>query len=162
MEEAERVEKAAKASSEHELAALGTLLDRLSVDQIRYVVARQLHSTDREAAESVDIPANTISKWKAKGFPIDETVLAMALDGLIVAAHVRRKNLARAMLVKVSGLESDDEKIRQTVATELIDWEMGRATQRSEITGKDGQDLTVTLEWGDDGLEVVPVSEEEE
>lgn len=161
MKEAESIEKAAKASSEHELAALGILLDQLSVDQIRYVVARQLHSTDREAAESVDIPANTISKWKAKGFPIDETVTAMALDGLIVAAHVRRKNLARAMLVKVAGLESEDEKIRQAVATELIDWEMGRATQKTEITGADGQDLNVTLEWGD-GLEVIPPQGEEE
>ena len=134
---------------------MAELLDQLTVDQIRFIVARQGVRTHKEAAESLDMPADRVYQWIHKGVPINETVKAMALDGLVVAAHVRRKHLAKAMLVKVAGLESEDEKIRQSCASEIIDWEMGRATQKQELTGKDGQDLTVELVWGD-GLEIIP------
>lgn len=62
----------------------------------------------------------------------------MALDGLVVARHIRRRNLAKAMMVKAAGLDAEDERIRQSVATELIEWEMGKATQKQEIAGAEG------------------------
>jgi hypothetical protein len=118
-----------KSSSE-----LDQVLQRLTADQIRFIVARQEFSTDKEAAEEIGIKPDTVYQWKHKGHPIDSAVRLMALDGVIVAQHIRRRNLAKAMSVKVAGLNSEDEKLRQGVATEVIEWEMGRAT----LTGKDG------------------------
>jgi hypothetical protein len=117
---------------------LEQVLETLTVDQIRFVVARQQFSTDKEAAQEIGIKPDTVYQWKHKGFQIDDAVRLMALDGVIVAQHLRRRNLAKAMAVKVSGLDSDDEKLRQGVATEVIEWELGRATQRKEHTGRDG------------------------
>ena len=120
--------------------ALDALCRQLTIDQIRFVVARQEHSTDKAAAEFLDISPATVKDWKYKGAPIDEAVKLMGVDGVVVARNVRRRNLAKAMLVKVGGLDSDDERTRQGVATEIIEWEMGRAQQavKHEGTGKDG------------------------
>jgi len=75
----------------------------------------------------------------------------MASDGLIVAHHVRRRNLAKAMLVKVAGLDSDDERTRQNVSTEIIEWEMGRAQQTTKLEGTGEGGAIVIVNWDDGG-----------
>jgi len=119
---------------------LDQVLAQLTPDQIRFVVARQEHNTDKDAAEAISIRPNLVSRWKHLGVPIDEAVKAMALDGLVTALHVRKRSLAKAMLVKVAGLDSEDERMRQNVATEVIEWELGKATQPTKLggTGEDG------------------------
>ena len=117
---------------------LEAVLCQLSADQIRFVVARQTHNTDTAAAKSISISPNTVKDWKYKGAPIADAVDLMALDGLVTALHVRKRSLAKAMLVKVAGLDSESEATRQKASTEIIEWEMGRAVQRSEHTGPEG------------------------
>ena len=114
---------------------LQKVLDKLSFDQLRFVVARQDFKTDKEAAESLDMKPDTVYHW---GPEVKQAVQLMANDGLIMAHHIRRKNLDKAMLVKVKGRDSDDDPLRQKVATEIIEWEMGKATNRQELYGKDG------------------------
>lgn len=126
---------------------LGQLIDRLTPDQVRFVVSRQEHSKDKEAAEAIEISPATVKKWKYDGAPIDDAVKAMAMDGLIVARKIRRRNLAKAMLVKVKGLDSSDEKVRQGVATEIIEWEDGKATQKQVLTGQGGGPLVIEVEY---------------
>jgi len=117
---------------------LRQVLGKLSVDQIRFVVARQEHATDKEAAEAIGVKPQTVYQWSHKGVPIAEAVRLMAFDGLETALHIRHKNLTKAMLVKVAGLDEKDKRVRQAVATEIIEWEIGKATQRQELTGRDG------------------------
>ena len=125
---------------------LGQVVARLTTDQIRFVVARQEFSTDKEAAVEIGIKPDTVYQWKHKGAPIDQAVRLMALDGIVVASELRRRNLAKAMAVKVAGLDSIKENTRQGVATEIIEWEMGKATQRNET--KVQAEVTV-LKWPD-------------
>lgn len=120
---------------------LDRVLAELTPDQIRFVVARQEHNTHKEAAESLDIPVSRVYQWISAGVQINEAVKLMALDGLVTALHVRKRNLAKAMLVKVGGLDSEDERTRQNVATEVIEWEMGKATQPSEVSGRGGKPI---------------------
>jgi hypothetical protein len=49
----------------------------------------------------------------------------------------------KAAAVKVAGLDSDHEKIRQDAASEILDRNLGKPTMRQEITGKAGAELTV-------------------
>ena len=114
---------------------LSDVLDKLSLDQIRYVVARQEFSTDKEAAKSIGLKPDTIYRWPSE---VKEAVRLMAFDGMATAQHIRRKALAKAMLIKVKGLDSGDEVLRQRVATEIIEWEMGKAMQPAQISGNDG------------------------
>jgi hypothetical protein len=115
---------------------LAAILDQLSTDQIRFVIARQEFKTDKEAAESIDLKPDTVYHWKSReGAPLNEAVRLMAGDGLVIAQHLRRRNLAKAMAVKVAGLDSKDERMRQGIATEIIEWEMGKAEQPQKHTG---------------------------
>jgi len=118
-----------------------TILERLTFDQIRFIVARQHLSTDKAAAEEVGIKPDTIKKWKHRGAPIDTAVRLMKLDSIALAREIRSRNLAKAMAVKVAGLDSDDDRMRQGVATEIIEWEMGKAEQpqKHKGTGDKGQ-----------------------
>lgn len=118
---------------------LERLVGALSVDQIRFVVARQQFSTDKEAAESLDISPATVKRWKYEGVPIDKAVHMLAAEGIIVAKEMRKRNLAKAMLVKVAGLDEDDTRLRQSVATEIIEWELGTATRKIAPTDPTGQ-----------------------
>ena len=126
---------------------LAAILDKLTIDQIRFVVARQEFATDREAALEIEMRPNTPAQWKHRGVPIDEAVRLIAVDGIVVAREVRRKALAKAMLIKTAGLDDENVRIAQGVATEIIEWEMGKATQRAELTGKDGDPLLDLAEW---------------
>ena len=121
---------------------LETVLAQLSTDQIRFVVARQEYTSDKEAAKAVGIKPDTVYHWPPI---VAEAVRLMAEDGLVTALHVRRRNLAKAMLVKVAGLDSDDERVKQTTATEIIEWELGRAAQKQEITGPSGGPLVIGI-----------------
>lgn len=114
-------------------------IDDLAIDQIRFVVARQEFSTDKAAAESIEISPDTVKRWKREGVPIDEVVRLMVADGLVVAMHMRRRNLAKAMLVKIAGLDGSDDALRQRVATEIIEWEMGKAMQKIAPTDPTGE-----------------------
>ena len=124
---------ATQTNEEKRSSELDLVLSELTNDQIRFVIARQEFSTDKEAAEAIDIKPGTVYQWKSKA-PIDEAVRLMAEDGLVTALHIRRRNLAKAMAVKVAALDSGDETARQKAATEIIEWEMGKAGQHTDIT----------------------------
>lgn len=133
----EKQERQANPSSEQ----LEAVLSQLTTDQIRFLVSRQDVPTDKAAAEEIGVSADTISRWKREGVPIDDGVRLMALDGMVTALHIRKRNLAKAMAVKVAGLSSDDERLRQGVATEVIEWELGKATQGIDQT----TETTITI-----------------
>jgi hypothetical protein len=119
---------------------LQEILGQLSLAQIRFIVARNETKSDKDAAEMIGISPGYVKQWNVDGSKalIDEALVLMAHDGVITALEIRRRNLAKAMAVKAAALDSDNEKIRQDAATEIIEWELGKATQRSELTGKDG------------------------
>ena len=123
---------------------LEQILSKLTVDQVRFVIARCSVSTDKEAAKEIGMATSTVKSWKQGGAPIDEALALMMLDGLTTAMHLRRRVLGKAMSVKTEGLDSTDRALQQRVATEIIEWELGRATQRGEISGPDGEPIEVT------------------
>lgn len=120
------------------------ICDQLTIDQLRFVTARMNVSTDKEAALAIGVRPDTISEWKRNGVPIDEAVKLLIHDGLVLSRTILRRSVAEAAAVKRAGLYSDDEKVRQGAASEILDRELGRAMQRQEVTG------TVILKSDDD------------
>ncbi len=127
---------------------LQAALRGLSMTQIRFAIARVEHKSDKEAAEAIGISPTTVYSWDNKA-DVNNVIDLMRLDGLITALEIRRRHLAKAMAVKVAGLESDNDKIRQDVATELIEWELGRAQQKTDVTSG-GEKISVFLVNDDD------------
>jgi hypothetical protein len=128
---------------------LAEILRKLSTVQIRYCVARLDTKTDKQAALDIGITDNVVKGWNFDGEKelVDEAIQLMAYDGVITALEIRRRNLAKAMAVKADGLNSDNDRLKQEVATEIIEWEMGKATQPTDLTtnGKDIQPTIVNL-----------------
>lgn len=121
---------------------LREILAQLTKNQVRLVVALQEYPTKDEAAKAIRLSPKTVYNWKPEtNLLIEEAAKIMAVDVVDSALELRRDNLVKAMAVKAAGLDSDDEAVRQKVATELIEWELGKATQKAELTGKDGKDL---------------------
>lgn len=136
--------------------ALDVVLGQLSPEQIRYAIARREAKSVTDAAAAVGMARQSYYKWpEEERAQIDEAVRLMARDGLVTAMHLRRRALAEAMAVKVAGLRSRDERVRQATATELIEWELGKAKQRNEVTGKDGEALVIEYvnDWRGRGAE---------
>jgi len=121
-----------EASTETNLA---DLLRKLSSSQMRFVAKRVWTDTDAEAAREMGISASTVKNWKQDGAPLDATVRLMKEDGVIVAAEMLRRALVDAVTVKVEGLMERNPGIRQSVATEIIERNLGRPVQRNEVSG---------------------------
>ena len=83
---------------------------------------------------------STVYRWPDE---VRQAVRLMAGDGLVTALHLRRRALAKAMLVKVRGLDTDDERLRQQTATEIIEWELGKATQPNK--NEESGDLVIRV-----------------
>ena len=116
---------------------LRELLESLTTAQIEFVIARNETETDKEAARTIGLSEGTVKGWNKTGAKqtIDRAVQMMKYDGVITAMELRRRNLARAMAVKVAGLDSRDERVRQSVATEIIEGMLGKAEQTSNVKG---------------------------
>jgi len=91
-------------------------------------------STDKEAAEAVGVRPNTVAEWKRDGVLIDLAVKLLIHDGLVLSRTILRRSVAEAAAVKRAGLYSDDEKVRQSAATEVLDRELGKAMQPQAVT----------------------------
>ena len=117
---------------------LQTILRQLSPAQIEFVIARADSDTDKEAARVCGILYNTVLNWSRTSAKklVDRAVQLMKYDGVITAMELRRRNLARAMAVKVAGLESRNERVRQACATEIIEGMLGKAEQVNRVEGR--------------------------
>ena len=130
---------------------LEAILGQLTVEEIRFLIARSETTTDKDAAKAAGLNPGGVRCWDIERKElVRQALLLMAQDGLVTALHLRRRNLAKAMAVKVKGLDSGDERLAQSVATEVIEWELGRATQRNENKNEHSGD--VHLSWGDDDI----------
>lgn len=123
--------------------------DRLTQSQWRFVTAMVENPdfTKKAAAEHVGLTPDYVYRW---GAHVDEAIAIARQDIHAAAIASRRQALLKAIAVKRALLDSDDENIRSKAATEIIDWELGRASQRNEVTGKDGGTLNIQVVYSDD------------
>lgn len=121
------------------------ILNGLTTNQLRFLVARLDAKSDAEAARMIGMDEKTPVRWPEKK-QIDLALELAAYDGAVLALTMRRKILPKAMAVKIAGLESKDEKVRQSAATELIEGELGKAVQKSELSGRDGGPIVINWE----------------
>lgn len=126
---------------------LGGVLERLTAEQIRYAIARRQCRTIVDACAAIDLPRSAYYDWSDdERALIDDAVRLMERDGVVTALHLRRRALAEAMAVKTAGLRDADPKLRQGVATELIEWELGKAKQSMDANVHGDMRVTHTID----------------
>jgi hypothetical protein len=105
-------------------------LSQLSPEQKRYVIARLRTKTRADAAEQAGVKADTVYHWPPL---VDECVNLLLLDTVAAAHTLLAQSLAHAASVKLQGLESQNEKVRQGASTEIMDRNLGRAVQAMDL-----------------------------
>lgn len=121
------------------------ILKELTLEQVMYIAARLLTDTDEAAAGSLNISVSTVKGWmrktdvghgnKRRLGMVRRALELVETDGMLLTLAMRRKALPKAMLVKVKGLDSEDERLRQSVSSEIIEWETGKAGSKVELGG---------------------------
>ena len=110
---------------------LNEVMASLTPDQLRFVVEMPNHRTKKDCALALGLNVNTAYNW---GDNVDLAIELMARNVVEGALAIRKRNLAKAMMVKVAGLDDDNDTLRQKVATEIIEWEIGKAGQSLDVT----------------------------
>jgi hypothetical protein len=131
--------------------SVAEFLPKLSREQLRFIVAMQEYPSKTAAAEAIGLKPNTVYKWPKV---IDDALELIQQDVANAARQMRKQMLLKAMHVKLGGLESDDELVKQRVATEIIEGELGKPTQRQEHSGPDGGAIELN------GTGALPTSEQ--
>jgi len=131
---------------------INDLLRGTTLEQRRWVWARLQEATDAAAAKRVGLHPATVCRWPNKK-QLDGAVAALLDDAIEAARMMLADVLLEAVRVKIAGLHSRNEPIRQNVATEIIDRVLGKPSQRQEITGAGGEPIIVNIIRDDgDGL----------
>jgi hypothetical protein len=121
-------------------SSLEELLSTLTPTQIRFVVERAQCKSHKQAAENLELGPSTVYNWP-NFCDVKRAVELLQADIATFSLAMRKRALAEAMAVKVSGLRSDDEGVRQRAATELIEWELGKALSKTAFTDPTGMEL---------------------
>jgi hypothetical protein len=122
---------------------LQTEIDQLEDQRLDYVMARSKVNSDSAGYRDAGISKSWFYSW-----PVEEREKLNKL-----AQRVKRETAVMAMMklanavdraaeIKIAGLESRNENIKQSASTEILDRVVGRPTQKTELTGKDGGPLT--------------------
>jgi len=109
---------------------LQDIVRTLTPAQMRYVLEAPRHKNKREAAKAAGVKAETVYRWPPE---VDRAIDLIALSEVDAALAYRQTLLVKAINVKAEGLDSEDETIRQRAATEVIEWILGKATQKTEV-----------------------------
>jgi len=115
---------------------LRTILDQLEDNRLAYVMARSKVTSDRQGYLDAGVSKATFYLW-----PTEERE---KLND--IAQRLKRETAARALMtlqdaaadaakVKVEGLKSRDERVKQSVATEILDRTVGKVPTEVEVRG---------------------------
>jgi len=121
------------------------VFDGLDERETAYVLARSDAFSNNQALKACRFSIG----WLRNNVIDDLNSRAESLrkDKAIRASMILADAVEEAARVKAAGLKSRDERVKQAVATEIIDRELGKVPQRQEVTGKDGG--VIVVEFGE-------------
>jgi len=99
-------------------------------------------TTKAEGAKLVNLEPDTVYRWPEM---VDTAISLMDAQIKNTTIEILAEAVAKAAMVKIGGMDSNDEKTRQDAASEVLDRVLGKATQGIELGGK-GQDGTIIID----------------
>ena len=104
----------------------------LTPNQLRFVVAWSELKSKKEAAEAIGMEPDTVYRWNGN---VEEARRLIDLEREMAAREISKSALVKAVMVKLAGLDSNDETIRQKVATEIIEMNLGKPSAELSLNG---------------------------
>lgn len=114
---------------------LRTVLDGLQDKQLAYVLSRAKSVSTAEALRNAGLGKNVYYKWpEEEREHLEEIAYRLQREQAVQALLVLQDATKQAAEVKVSGLKSRDERVKQNVATEILDRTIGKSTDKLDVT----------------------------
>jgi len=130
------------------MSDLRTELDKLTDQRLDYVIARSRVNTDSQALRDAGINRSSFYSWTLEErTALNELAQRVKREVALRAVMVLQDAAEDAAQVKVSGLKSRNEHVKQSASTEILDRVIGKAVNKTEITGANGGALVIT--WDD-------------
>jgi hypothetical protein len=118
----------------------------ITPEQRKWVIERVRLTTDKAAAEAVGVSAVTVCRWKNKK-QLDWAVQELLKDPQRQALEILTQAAVDAARAKAESIYYTDaegnRKVRQGVASEILDRVLGQALERREHTGRDGGPIEI-------------------
>ncbi len=121
------------------------VFDGLDERETAYVLARSDAFSNNQALKACGFSIGWLRNKDIND--LNSRAESLRKDKAIRAAMILADAVEEAAKVKAAGLKSRDERVKQAVATEIIDRELGKVPQRQEVTGKDGG--VIVVEFGE-------------
>ena len=118
----------------------GRLWGKLTRNQQRFAVAMLESPTKKDAALAVGLEPDTVYRWPDE---VDEVIDHLIHNAADSAYEILEESVVKAAAIKRAGLDSEDEKMRQGVSSEVLDRILGQAMKRQEISGPEGAALEI-------------------
>ena len=116
------------------MTRLDKVFESLDERETAYVLARSECVSNSEALRKCGFSQGWLSKRDIED--LNSRADSLRKDKAIRASMLLADAVEEAARVKVAGLKSRDDRVKQAVATEIIDRELGKVLQRTELTGE--------------------------
>lgn len=127
---------------------LRTILDQLSDQRLDYVMARSRVNSDAAGMKEANLSRTTFYSWPLEERErLNDIAQRVKREVALRATMILHAATEEAARVKIAGLRSRNEHIKQDVATEILDRIVGKAANKTEVTGKDGG--AIIINWDD-------------
>jgi len=127
------------------MTRLDKVFEGLDERETAYVLARSECVSNSEALRKCGFSQGWLSKRDIDDLNARADMLRK--DKAVRASLILSEAVEEAAKVKTSGLRVRDERIKQSVATEILDRELGKVPQKSEVTGADGDALEIIVKY---------------
>jgi hypothetical protein len=124
-------------------------LEEFDEREIDYIFARSDTNSDNAALEKTGLSYGWIRKRDKD--KLNELARQLRIDTSFRAKRILKDAVEEAAKIKTGALKHRDERIRQAAATEILDRELGKPTQRQEVSGVDIQTINVVIKQRPDG-----------
>ena len=114
------------------MTEINTIFDGLDAREIDYVQARANSVSDSEALRICGFSRGWLNSHDKDS--LNDRAMAFKTDNVLKAQIVLDQAVELAAKIKVEGLESRNEHIKQNASSEIMDRRMGKATQKIDQT----------------------------
>jgi vacuolar-type H+-ATPase subunit H len=126
---------------------LDSIFDGLDERETAYVLARSECVSNSEALRRCGKSEGWL--YKRDIDDLNNRADELRKNKAIRASMILAEAVEEAAKVKTSGLKARDERIKQAVATEIIERELGKIPVKSEVTGADGDALEIIVRYAE-------------
>lgn len=123
------------------------VFDGLDERETAYVLARSDAFSNNQALKVCGFSLGWLRNKNIED--LNERAEELRKNKAIRASMLLSEALEEAAKVKVAGLKVRDDRVKQAVATEIIERGLGKVPMKSEVTGADGDALEIVVRYAE-------------